>query len=158
MNNHNGTRRGTTVSWGIWNIRSPMLSPNEPPWITDIATPETSGQWTQRDSSSSFVYRDGSTNPPMPLREEPPQNYLSPGLRIVGLLLMSIAILSAVLSTAFVILRREHRVIKSSQPPLLLLVIFGTLIESLSILLISNDESFGWNKEALSRACMSFPW
>lgn len=107
---------------------------------------------------SPFVYRDGRRETPELLRDEPDQNYLSSGLRIMGYTLMSIALLGAIVSVLWVYHHQTHRVVRASQPVFLYLIAFGAAVEALTIAAISNDESYGWSIESLSIACMVAPW
>lgn len=90
----------------------------------------------------SFVYSDGSLNPPLLLRDVPEQNYLSPSLRIVGLTLMSITIFCAFCSLIWVIYHRNHRILRASQPYFLVIMLIGTAINAVSIFCVSNDERY----------------
>jgi hypothetical protein len=115
-----------------------------------------SGAWSELEP---FVYRDGSTMPPLLLRDIPEQNYLSSGLRIFGLILMGFNLMASIVSIIWVYINREHRVLRAAQPPFLYVLVVGAMVCSLAILTISFDESCnGWTTEQLSRACMATPW
>lgn len=149
----NGTRLASTVYWGAFNV----IPPSQPDdfALTDILSPDSSGAWFELQP---FVYRDGRTVPPDYLRDEPDQNYLNSGLRALGFALMSVAMFAAVVSALWVYLRRKHRVLRASQPFFLYLLCFGALVQVSAIVTISFDESYGWDEEQLSRACMATPW
>lgn len=151
-----GGRDPATVSWAEINVLPPQAKGNETVYvqISGIYTPETK-HWHH---VAPFVYRDGRTVPPELLRDEPDQNYLSRGLRIMGYALMGIALIGAAVCALWVFLRRKHRVLRASQPVFLYLVALGASIEALTILTISNDESYGWSTESLSHLCMANPW
>jgi hypothetical protein len=106
-----------------------------------------------------FVYRDGSTTPPLLLRDIPDQNYLSSSLRIFGLVLMGFDVIASIVSITWVYIYREHRVLRAAQPQFLYVLLVGALVCSLAILTIGFDESYnGWTTEQLSHACMATPW
>jgi len=151
-----GGRDPSTVTWAEINILPPQSDGNETVYflIAGIYEPAEK-HWHHIEP---FVYRDGRTVPPELLRDEPDQNYLTRGLRIMGYTLMGIVLFGAVLCASWVFLRRNHRVLRASQPVFLYLIAFGTAIEALTIVTISNDESYGWSTESLSISCMANPW
>jgi hypothetical protein len=105
-----------------------------------------------------FIFRSGLTTPPRLLRTEPDQNYLSRTSHIIGLFLMSLAMFACVVSAVWLLVNRNERIVRSSQPYFMCLICFGAFVESLAILPISFDESYGWSPEALDAACASVPW
>jgi hypothetical protein len=152
-----GVRDPTTILWSEINILPPQAEGLTVEFvITGIDEPETETSW-RPFMNFSFVYRDGGIVPPL-LRDQPDQNFLSYGLRGLGLALMSVALFTAVVCATWVFLRRKHRVLKASQPPFLYVIAFGTAVEAFTIFTISNDESYGWSEESLSRACIAAPW
>ena len=150
-----GVRDPSTVLWGEFNVLPPHPERNETIYfdITGIYEPDAK-DWRQ---VKPFVYRDGRTVPP-DLRDQADQNFLSSGLRAMGLSLMIIVVLAAVVCVLWVFLRRKHRVLKASQPVFLYLIAFGAAVEATAIYTLSNDERYGWSAESLSRACMATPW
>jgi len=46
----------------------------------------------------------------------------------------------------------------AAQPVFLYVLCFGSIVHSMTILVISYDESYGWDEQQLSRACMAIPW
>ncbi|CAB9516932.1 Gamma-aminobutyric acid (GABA) B receptor [Seminavis robusta] len=105
-----------------------------------------------------FVFRDGSTTAPSELRALPEQNYLSPGLRVVGICMGGFALLCCFLCLIWVFVFRERRIVTASQPQFLYLLIFGAAMSSFSIFGITTDESEGFSVEQLSRHCMAIVW
>lgn len=154
-----GVRDGSTVLWSEFNILPPHPLGFRPGFensnwiITGIYEPGKAWEQIQ----VPFVYRDGGTEPPA-LREQPDQNYLSRGLRGLGLALMSVTLMACVVCALWVFFRRKHNVLRASQPIFCYLLAFGAFVEASAIYTISNDESYGWNEEELSRACMATPW
>lgn len=120
--------------------------------------PAGSQEWILVNEDYPFVYADGRTVPPGLLRDIPEQNYLSPGYRIFGLILMTEAILLAILSAAWIYRYRKHKVLRAAQPELLYLICFGSALSASTIFPLSFDEGAGWSVNQLSRACRSVPW
>lgn len=151
-----GGRDPVTVSWAEINVLPPQQEGNETVYfqVSGIYTPEDQ-HWHH---IAPFVYRDGRTVPPELLRDEPDYNFLSSWLRILGYTLMGITVFGAIVCALWVFVRRKHRVVRASQPEFLYLIAFGAAVECSTILTISNDESYGWSTESLSRACMANPW
>lgn len=151
-----GVRDPSTVLWSEFNILPPQPPGNEKVnlSITGVYESDTEA-W--RQTEIAFVYNDGSTVSPA-LQDQPNQNYLSRGLRSLGLALMSITLMTAVVCAFWVLLRRKHTVLRASQPVFLYLISFGAIVETSAIYTISNDESYGWNEEQLSKSCMATPW
>jgi gamma-aminobutyric acid type B receptor len=125
--------------------------------VTDVSSPLLSGTW-ERIEGRLFVYRDDRTVPPDLLRDTPEQNYLSQGLRVFGLTLMSFAMFLAVVCFLWIYWKREHHVLRASQPHFLYVICFGAFAQAWAIFTISFDESEGWTPSQLSKACMATPW
>jgi len=144
-----GTRQEGTVPWVAVNFIDDG----------DVDIPEfvnAEGEW-QSDQGIDFVYAKERTSGP-PLRAPTKANYLTKGLRVFGFTLMSIAMACGVGSAIWVFMNRKHRVLTASQPPFLYLICLGTIVQSASIFTISFDESYGWTKGQLDKACMAMPW
>jgi hypothetical protein len=92
------------------------------------------------------------------LRYSASQNFLTVGVRFVGLFFMSCAIFLSIVAALWVFLCGESRVVRASQPFFLFLICLGTAIESSTVFLISVDESYGWSQDGLSAACVGLPW
>ena len=107
---------------------------------------------------TSFIYADGTNVPPARLRDEPAMNYLDPNIRLAGLTLMSIALLCVLSSVIWVFRRRNHSVVIAAQPVLLYTLCLGSAMVALVILLTSYDESYGWDEEMLTKACVGSIW
>lgn len=121
---------------------------------TEIYDPS-SRHWIEH---AAFVYAGGRNTPPARLRDEPEMNYLSPHIRATGLALMSIALFCVLLSVIWVFVKRNHSVVIAAQPLLLYALCLGSAMVALVILLSSYDESYGWDKKMLSKACVGNIW
>jgi len=71
---------------------------------------------------------------------------------------MGVSLLSCVVSLIFVAVQWKHKVIMASQPYFLFWILTGAAITSMAIATVSFDESYGWDEQALSIACMATPW
>lgn len=172
-------RKPTTNVYGLYNLYPPSTNESMPDAnkdssydeafvltaiLTELEGPRID-EWHQNPSTGiwsqigpAFVYADGRLVPTELLRDIPEQNYLPGGLRILGLTIMGITLLACAISLVFVVCNWNHRVIRASQPNFLCLLLFGAALTSLAILTVSWDESYGWDEEALSKACMATPW
>ena len=150
-------RAGESVTWTLTNVFPPS-SAGDPilPFINPMAHFPDLGGWVP--FQGEFIYKDGTTSPPLQLRTPPDQNFLSDGLRIFGYVLLGVVMLSSAFTMGWVFMLRKHRVLLAAQPSFLYMLCFGSMISSLAIITISQDESFGWSDEQLSRACMATPW
>ena len=104
-----------------------------------------------------FYFADGTIVAPTPLREPGDQNYLSPGVRALGLAQFGLAVLLCLVASTWVQLHRSHRIMRAYQPVFVHMMIVGAFLISIPILLNSFDEGYGWTEQQLSRACTSVP-
>jgi hypothetical protein len=146
-----GTRLGSTVSWGVFNL-IPSLDPYLPVDLSEIYL---NGTWT---NVTNFVYADGTTEPPKLLRDIPEQNYVNSVIRGLGLAFMGVVILMALMTVIWVYIHREHRVLRGAQPHFLYVLAVGSAISASTLVPISFDERNGLSQEQLSQACMAIPW
>ena len=117
------------------------------------------GDVPERKKVEAFTFPDGGKKPPKRLRDEPNQNHLSRGLRIVGFILFAAASVLLLLSAGWVIMNRDHDTIRLAGPNLLLGLCFGAMLENCTILLLSLDEGIDWMTTlTLDRICHVFPW
>lgn len=115
------------------------------------------GSWVPVEGTE-FLFFDGTTDPPMPLKTTADWNYLSQSIHILGLFLMSLALFISIGSGIWVFVYREDRIVKASQPEFLYLLCAGSTMVALSLLFISWDEDKGMSQENLSAFCSVFPW
>jgi hypothetical protein len=104
-----------------------------------------------------FVFADGRTVGP-DLLVWANQNFLSHGVQVVGLFSFSLVAAAAIASACWIVVNRNHQVLKAAQPSLLLIVCNGALLQSLAIVTLSFDESNGLTEEQLSKLCVACPW
>jgi len=121
--------------------------------VTSIKLP---GQaWKKVDD---FIFADGTTNEPQPIREIAENNYLSNGVRVFGFALFGISMAIGCSALVWVFAKRSTAVVKAAQPEFLSILCLGSITTSLAIITLSFDESHGWTDGQLDRACMSTPW
>ncbi|KAL7570964.1 hypothetical protein ACA910_002591 [Epithemia clementina (nom. ined.)] len=144
------TRSISTAIFGTLNIL-----PDGAYNLTSVIYPGTNMAWNQL---APFQYANGGPDPPYPLRDPPTPIYISTAWRVFGLSIMSLLIGAALASIFWVFKNRKHRIVASSQPLFLYIILFGTILQSASIVLFSFDEGEGWSEEALTRSCMALPW
>lgn len=148
-----GSRVGSTVYFGIINLLADGMD-GELGVLSDYFDPREK-KWVEL---RKFVYADGTTDPPLPLRDTPDQNYLSVGARTFGLILMGMSLFTVFVSAVWVVANRGHAVVVAAQPPFLYGLFFGATVMSFVIFCFSFDESYGWDGAQLSRACVAVPW
>ena len=157
-----GTRDPNTALWAIMNFKAAPntseyrmagVEPGEPV-MRVIGGRRGLNDW---ELVEPIVYANGSMLAPE-LRDLPDQHYLHPALQAFGLALMSTVILLGLITIIWVYVHREHPVLLAAQPRFLYAIAFGCVVFSISIFLISFDESYGWTEEQLTRACMANPW
>ena len=150
-----GARVASSVVFGVGNFVPSTGKERKIPFlVTDLLLPNTS-DWTPL---TPFIYADGRTVPPKYLRDPPQQNYISRGLKVFGLTLMSTVLLVGVMTIGWVWWHRKHRVLAAGQPLFLCTMAFGCIIEAGAIFARSFDEADGWSEAKLSAACMATPW
>ena len=101
--------------------------------------------------------------------------YMSTGIKIVGYILCTIQCIVSIFFIGWTFYYRSHKVVSLSQPLFLVLVAFGCLVMSLSIIplavegdyrveqdpdtgLLSSDDIPADGVKGLDIACMAFPW
>ena len=115
------------------------------------------GSWVPVEGAE-FLFFDGTPNPPMPLKTTAEWNYLTHSIHVLGLILMSLALLISIGSGIWVFIMREDRIVKASQPEFLYLLCAGSTMVALSLFFISFDEDKGMSEDQLSAFCSVFPW
>lgn len=147
-----GARLASTVSWVALNIRASKVVEFVP---TGVLFPGPNRTWEKTEFE--FVYRNGSTSAPLP-RDIPEQNHIPSYLRVIGMTLMGLSMVTTLLCAMWIYKYRKHRVILASQPFFLYLICLGTFIQSSAIVSISFDEGAGWTTRQLDGACQATPW
>jgi hypothetical protein len=117
----------------------------------------TDGAWEPVEGTSFFFF-DGTSNEPMPRRDVYDSHYLPNGIQIAGIILASVAMISAFVTGLWVFVNRSNKLVKAGQPEFLYLLCFGAALVAPSSLFLTFDESDGLSTEQLSRMCSAFPW
>jgi hypothetical protein len=118
----------------------------------------TKGQWVNV-GDNEFIFADGTTTPPPalpPVNED--KNYIGNSGRATGYALMGIVMALSIASMIWTIVRRNERVVRSSQPLFLFLVSLGSFIMASTIVPLSAEESFTSNLDGLDKACTAIQW
>ena len=113
--------------------------------------------WTDVQGEN-FIYKDGTSTPPVVQQEIKNENYLSPWVRIIGFSLMGLTMALGIGYSIFVLVKWNDRAIAPTQPQFILLLFVGAVIMSSSIFTLSFDESYGWDDGQLDVACVMAPW
>mmetsp|Transcript_28701 Transcript_28701/g.53060 ORF Transcript_28701/g.53060 Transcript_28701/m.53060 type:complete len:899 (-) Transcript_28701:897-3593(-) len=114
-----------------------------------------SGEW---EPLVPYTFNNGASDIPLDLPIlNTNSNYLSAGLKAIGLILCGI-IIALALSFGYWTYRNSGRqVVRSSQPIFLYIISAGTLLMGLSIIPLTIDLGVTDQKGA-DAACMAFPW
>ena len=123
--------------------------------LTSVKMP---GQHWSKIEGEDFIFADGTSDEPKPLRDVKENNYLSPGSRIVGFVLFGISTALGLCGLVWVSMNRKSSVVKAAQPEFLAVLCVGSIITSSAIVTLSFDENYGWSEEQLSQACMATPF
>lgn len=155
LNSTTGTRLPETALFSVTNVVISPVNDTHVSFSSQLTDEFTDGSWNQ---VSPFVYSDGTSEIPSDL---PPQqidfNYIGTGLRAAGLAMSGIILLASLGLALWTWSRREHQVVRASQPIFLLVLCAGTFVMGASIIPLSlDDEVAGTN--VCSAACMMFPW
>jgi hypothetical protein len=118
---------------------------------------EGNGTW-EDVPGTKFIFSDGTTDEPMPLRTTYDAHYLSNGIQMAGFVLAALALMLVIASGIWVFLLRQTRLVKASQPTFLYLLCFGAALVAPSVVFISFDEDKGVSEQVLSSLCSAFPW
>lgn len=151
-------RNYDTMSIGLYNIRpeNTTNSTNQT-FFAFLTFKYNSDGWTEIPNAV-IVYRDGTTDEPDEFREYVNENFLSTGVRIMGLFLMSIAWLLAFAALIALQIFRKDAVVQRAQPFFLKMLCYGSIIMSSAIFTLSWDEGAGWSDTQLDIACALTPW
>ena len=149
-----GARVPNDIIWVTFNFL-PTLNASAAPYELSAAIGNGGETWIL--PLKPFIYADGTHSPP-PLRTPPNENYLSPGLRIFGFVMLGMVLSTAILAAAWVHMNSASRVLRASQPPFLMAIILGSAVFASASFPLSFDEGYGWTTEQLGRGCMAVPW
>ena len=114
-----------------------------------------SGQW---ESLVTQTFNDGTSNVPPDLPPlETNRNYISTGLKVVGLIFFVIVFILSVGFGFWTYLNRHKHVLRSSQPFFLYIISGGTLLMGSALIPLSVVFSIT-DQAGADAACMSIPW
>ena len=154
VDHHPGSRVGNTVPFTVVNF-IPSNDDSEGLTTQQVESMDpVTGNWTP---SNPFIFADGTTTPP-PLREQPNQNYISDGAKVVGMCLFGVSLIVVVSALIWVFVNRKHSVVIAGQPIFLYTLCFASVMMCFLILISAFDETWGFSQEGLDAACCTWTW
>eukprot|EP00980_Cylindrotheca_fusiformis_P010016 scaffold2214_cov139-Cylindrotheca_fusiformis.AAC.13 len=149
------------VTLGIYNVRPGPIdeSSNTRGYTRHLVATYNGAQkkWVPVEGEN-FIFYDGTSEEPKPVRDVVDWNYLSSDVQTIGFVLVGVSLLIVFVSVVWVFVRRKERIVTASQPEFLYLLCFGATLQAVSLICISFDESYGWTNDQLSLACSLLPW
>lgn len=115
------------------------------------------GAWAPVNGTE-FLFFDGTSNEPILLRDVANAHYLSPGVKVTGVVLSGLALVFVIACGSFVFNNRTHKLILASQPEFLYLLCFGAALVAPCAIFLSFDEGGGVPVRQLSAMCSALPW
>jgi hypothetical protein len=156
----NVLRNAGNIMVGLFNVH-----PKVPDAHVDLRSYSTVllSQYTEQNGwkdipGAVLVHRDGSTFTQDVPRRFFDFNYLSKGVRIVGLILLCFAWCLVFSLLVLVVWTRNDPVIKRSNPVNYAIICIGSAVMSVTIFMLSWDEYTGWTERQLNMACTLTPW
>jgi 7 transmembrane sweet-taste receptor of 3 GCPR len=158
-------RNANTISMGLYNVRPENVTGSSnnnnnnynQTFFAFLVYTYNNETWT-RVPDTAIQYRDGTTDEPDIRREYVNENYISQGVRIMGLFLMTIAWLLALVTLIGLQIYSKDPVVQRAQPFFLKMLCYGSLVMSSAIFTLSWDEGAGWSDHQLDIACSMTPW
>ena len=152
-------RNSEDISVGLYNIRPGKVNEETGKRsYSSVLVSELIASTSSWVDVAPIVYRDGTIYAPEIVREVFNENFISAGVRAIGLSLMLVAWLTAMVSLVLVTYLQKDGVVQRAQPVFMQILCVGSIITSSTIFLISWDEGAGWSQSQLSTACMLSPW
>jgi hypothetical protein len=154
-----GKERNTdTITIGLYNVRPRNLTDSgKQSFYASLVYSNNDSQWV-RLGNEAIVYRDGTTTAPAITRAFVEENFLSPSVRSIGLLLMAIAWVLGFTALIGLQVLNKDPVVQRAQPFFLKMLCYGSVLTSTSIFTVSWDEGAGWSNRQLDIACAMTPW
>ena len=151
-------RNYDTISIGLYNIRPENVTNSDNQTFFAFLTSTYNADGWAKVPNTEIVYRDGTTDEPDEFRIYVNENFLSTGVRVMGLFLMSIAWLLAFAALIALQIFTKDAVVQRAQPFFLKMLCYGSIIMSSAIFTLSWDEGAGWSDAQLDVACALTPW
>jgi hypothetical protein len=151
-----GTRNFSTVLFMLFNVQPYEVDDNGIQRYKMVPVKFYNNGWSTIEGRD-YVYAEGGTATPSSL--PPPHmeyNYIGGTGRAVGYTLMGIVFLGSCAAFVWMILYRNERAIRSSQPLFLFMVAFGSMVMASCIIPLSIEEPVP--ESGLDSACMAAPW
>jgi 7 transmembrane sweet-taste receptor of 3 GCPR len=145
------------ISVGLYNIRPENFTSGQQQFFAVLVSTCNNSVWTNV-RGTAIVYRDGTTIQPRVEREYTNENYISVGVRTIGLVLMCVAWMSSFAALVLLRVFSKDNVVLRAQPFFLKMLCVGSILMSTSIFTLSWDEGAGWSDRQLDIACTLTPW
>ena len=143
------TRDPSGTRFGVYNVRpgpiegtarsyeTVLTSIWDSSYTTNAYGEEVEGGAWRNVDDAEFIFYDGSTEQPTPLRTVANDHTLSDSIQITGLFLSSLAMFLCLATGAFVLAKRKHKHIKASQPEFCLMLCAGATFVAASLIFVS---------------------
>lgn len=145
------------VTVGLYNIRPENTTSARQAFFAVLVSTNNNSDWTNV-KGTAIVYRDGTTVQPGVEREYENENFLSPSVRAIGLVLMAVAWVLSFTALALLYVFGKDNVVQRAQPFFLKMLCVGSILMSTAIFTLSWDEGAGWSDHQLDIACALTPW
>lgn len=167
---YTNTRDPSGVNFGVYNIRPGLVENGmrsydavltsiwDASFTTNAQGHEVEGGAWRNVPGTEFLFYGSTSEEPSPLRTVSDEHTLSDGVQIAGFFLSGLALFLCAATAAFVVIKRKHKYIKSSQPVFCLMLCFGAALVASSLIFVSFDESDGYTTQQLSAMCTTAPW
>jgi 7 transmembrane sweet-taste receptor of 3 GCPR len=151
-------RNAETIAIGLYNIRPGNLTGlGKQSFYASLVYSNNDSEWVQQ-GNEAIIYRDGTTRAPEIKRAFVENNYLSPGVRAIGMTLMAIAWVLGFTALIGLHIFNKDSVVQRAQPFFLKILCYGSVLTSSAIFTLSWDEGAGWSDRQLDIACAMTPW
>ena len=151
-------RNADNIAIGLYNVRPGNITDSgKQSFYASLVFSNIDSEWVQRHNEA-IIYRDGTTLAPEIKRAFVEENFLSPGVRAIGLVLMAIAWVLGFTSLLGLHIFNNDPVVQRAQPFFLKMLCYGSLLTSSAIFTVSWDEGAGWSERQLDIACAVTPW
>jgi 7 transmembrane sweet-taste receptor of 3 GCPR len=151
-------RNSGTIAIGLYNIRLGNLTgEGKQSFYARLVYTNNASEWVQLNNEA-IIYRDGTAVTPAKKRDFVDENFLSPWVRGVGLVLMALAWMLALVALVALHRYAKDSVVLRAQPFFLKMLCYGSIITSTAIFTLSWDEGAGWSDRQLDIACTMTPW
>lgn len=152
------SRSSRTLQVGLYNIRPVKSLGSTARTYESILVSKFTDDTKWVDVPGTTIYHRDSSAYAKPARIFASENFISSGVRAIGLILMVLAWLLGFVGSILLFVLRKDNVIQRAQPFFMQILCWGSITMSTSIFTLSWDEGAGWSNEQLDIACTMTPW